>query len=127
FSSKPHHISTISPAKIHGVDLHEGDWGKVGSVITWNYTHNGKKQSAKDIVEAIDEETKTVTYKVIEGDLMEQYKNFKATVHVDTKGESNLVTWTFEYEKLSEKVEDPNDLLDYVINLCKDIETHHLK
>ncbi|KAH7832923.1 hypothetical protein Vadar_001355 [Vaccinium darrowii] len=127
FSSKPHHISTISPAKIHGVDLHEGDWGKVGSVITWNYTHNGKKQSAKDIVEAIDEETKTVTYKVIEGDLMEQYKDFKATVHVDTKGESNLVTWTFEYEKLSEKVEDPNDLLDYVINLSKDIETHHLK
>ncbi|XP_058183505.1 kirola-like isoform X2 [Rhododendron vialii] len=127
FRYKPHHISTISPANIHGVDLHEGDWGNVGSIITWNYTHDGKKKSAKEILEAVDEETKTVTFKVIEGDLTELYKDFKGTVHVDTKGESNLVTWTFEYEKLNDEVEDPNTLMDFTINVTKDIETHHLK
>ncbi|KAE9450379.1 hypothetical protein C3L33_17721, partial [Rhododendron williamsianum] len=111
FRYKPHHISTISPANIHGVDLNE----------------DGKKKSAKEIVEAVDEETKTVTFKVIEGDLTELYKDFKGTVHVDTKGESNLVTWTFEYEKLNDEVEDPNTLMDFVINVTKDIETHHLK
>ncbi|KAL6969973.1 hypothetical protein U1Q18_029683 [Sarracenia purpurea var. burkii] len=127
FSSRPHHINTMSPGNIHGVDLHEGDWGTVGSVIIWSYTHDGKQKTAKDIVETIDEKNKTVTFKVIEGDLMELYKNFKATVHVETKGESNLVTWTFEYEKLNEEVEDPNTLLDFIINVSKDIEAHHLK
>ncbi|CAL5338928.1 unnamed protein product [Camellia sinensis] len=127
FRDKPHHISTMSPANIHGVDLHEGDWGHVGSVISWNYTRDGKKKVGKEVVEAIDEENKSVTFRVIEGDLTELYKAFKVTVHVDTKGENNLVTWTFEYEKKSENVEDPNAWMDLIINVTKDIETHHLK
>ncbi|GMP59207.1 hypothetical protein CsSME_00022581 [Camellia sinensis var. sinensis] len=143
FRDKPHHISTMSAGNIHGVDLHEGDWGHVGSVISWNYTHDlnlflelgkflddvvdGKKKVGKEVVEAIDEENKSVTFKVIEGDLTELYKAFKVTVHVDTKGENNLVTWTFEYEKKSENVEDPNAWMDLIINVTKDIETHHLK
>ncbi|KAH7834543.1 hypothetical protein Vadar_017208 [Vaccinium darrowii] len=127
FRYNPHHISTISPDNIHGVDLHEGDWGNHDSVITWNYTHDGKKKSTKVIVKTVNEETKTVTFNVIEGDLTDQYKDFKATVHVETKGASNTVTWTFEYEKLNAEVEDPNTLMDFIINVSKDIETHHLK
>uniref|UniRef100_A0A5B6Z9M4 Bet v I/Major latex protein domain-containing protein n=1 Tax=Davidia involucrata TaxID=16924 RepID=A0A5B6Z9M4_DAVIN len=127
FRSRPHHISDMSPDNIQGVDLHEGDWGTVGSVICWNYTHDGKEKTAKDIIEAIDEEKKSVTFKVIEGDLMELYKTFIITVHVDTKGGNNIVTWTFEYEKLNEDVSDPNTLMDFVIQITKDIETHHLK
>ena len=90
-------------------------------------TTDGKKKTAKDIIEAIDAETKSVTFKVVEGDLMELYKTFIAVVHVDTKGESNLVTWTFHYEKLNENVEEPNTLMDFCIAVTKDIETHHLK
>ncbi|CAL5396713.1 unnamed protein product [Camellia sinensis] len=147
FRDKPHHVSTMSPGNIHGVDLHEGDWGHVGSVISWNYTHvcmkvigdmlalsslgtilmYGKKKVIKEVIEAIDEENKSVTFKVIGGDVTELYRTFKITVHVDTKGENNLVTWTFEYEKKSEDVEDPNTLMDFAINVSKDIESHHLK
>ncbi|KAL7181340.1 hypothetical protein ACSBR1_040261 [Camellia fascicularis] len=127
FRYKPHHISTMSPGNIHGVDLHEGEWGTVGSVICWNYTHDGKKKIAKEIIEAIDEENKSVTFKVVEGDLMQLYKTFIVTVHVDTKGENNLVTWNFEYEKLNEAVEEPTTLMDFCITVTKDIETHHLQ
>ncbi|EYU33126.1 hypothetical protein MIMGU_mgv1a0195071mg, partial [Erythranthe guttata] len=67
---------------IQNCDLHDGQW-------------DGKERVAKEIIEAIDEEKKSVTYKVIEGDLMELYKTFKLTVHVDTSGDDNLVTWTF--------------------------------
>ncbi|KAK2975711.1 hypothetical protein RJ640_010770 [Escallonia rubra] len=52
--------------------------------------HDGKEKVAKEIIEAIDEEKKSVTFKVIGGDLMELYKTFILTVHVDTKGEDNL-------------------------------------
>lgn len=39
FRERPHHVSGMSPDKVQNVGLHDGDWGKVGSVIFWNYTH----------------------------------------------------------------------------------------
>ncbi|KAF9674002.1 hypothetical protein SADUNF_Sadunf10G0082500 [Salix dunnii] len=42
---RPHHISNMSPAKVQNVDLHEGDWGKPGTVISWSYVH-GKAVSS---------------------------------------------------------------------------------
>jgi hypothetical protein len=88
---------------------------------------DGKERVAKEIVEAIDEANKLVKFKVIEGDLMELYKTFYLTVHVETKGENNLVTWTLEYEKLKESVPDPHTLMEFCRHVTKDIETHHLK
>ncbi|KAL2235106.1 UNVERIFIED_CONTAM: Kirola, partial [Sesamum indicum] len=126
FRERPHHISGMTPHNIQNCDLHEGQWGTVGSVIYWNYTHDGKEKVAKEIIEAIDEEKKSVTFKVIEGDLMELYKTFKLTVHVDTNGDDNLVTWTLEYEKLSEDVPDPHTLMEFCLNVTKDIEKHHV-
>nr|GMD66051.1 kirola-like [Ipomoea batatas] len=117
----------MSPDKIHGCDLHEGEWGTVGSVICWNFTHDGKKQIAKEIIEAIDEEHKTVKFKVIEGDLIELYKSMSISVHVDTRGINNLVTWTIEFEKQNESIPEPHTLVQFVLALTKDIETHHLK
>lgn len=81
---------------------------------------------AKEIIEAIDEEKKSVTFNVIEGDLMEQFKVMKLIVHVDTKGEDNLVTWTLEYQKLNKDVADPHSLMDFCLRVTKDIETHHI-
>ncbi|KAL3654491.1 hypothetical protein CASFOL_004172 [Castilleja foliolosa] len=126
FRERPHHIPNMCPAHIQKCDVHEGDFGQVGSVIFWNYTHDGKECVAKEIIEAIDEENKSVTFKVIEGDLMELYKSFKLIVHVDTTGEDNLVTWTLVYEKLHGDVPDPHTLMDFCLKVTKDIETHHI-
>ena len=90
-------------------------------------TIDGKAKVAKQRIEAIDEEKKSVTLKVIEGDLLELYKSFVLSYQIETKGEDNLVTWTFDYEKVNENVEDPNTLMDFCINITKDIDTHHLQ
>ncbi|XP_047308268.1 kirola-like [Impatiens glandulifera] len=126
FRFKLHQLSNITPTKIQNVDLHEGDWGSVGSVLVGNYTQDGKEKVIKQRIEAIDEEKKLVSFKIIEGDLMELYKTCIFTVHVETHGENNLVTWTAEYEKLNEDVEDPTSMLDLCIAVTKDIDTHHL-
>uniref|UniRef100_A0A9I9DH12 Bet v I/Major latex protein domain-containing protein n=1 Tax=Cucumis melo TaxID=3656 RepID=A0A9I9DH12_CUCME len=34
-----HHVSKASGDKVQSCELHEGDWGKVGSIISWNYFH----------------------------------------------------------------------------------------
>ena len=41
FTHKPHHVHKGTD-KIHGCELHEGEWGTVGSVLFWNYTHGTK-------------------------------------------------------------------------------------
>ncbi|KAM7463439.1 hypothetical protein LguiA_031560 [Lonicera macranthoides] len=127
FRDDPHHISNITPAKIQGCHLHEGEFGKAGSIIQWTYFHDGKERVAKQVILAVDEEKKSITYKMLEGDLMELYKSFIIGIHVDTNGEDNLVTWTVDYEKLHEGIPAPTTLMDFFVEVTKDIETHHLQ
>ncbi|KAF2305530.1 hypothetical protein GH714_006219 [Hevea brasiliensis] len=96
FSCRPH-MYLIRPEKIQGCDLHEGEWGREGTVICWNYSHDGSPKVAKQLIEAIDDVNFSTTFKVIEGDLLNDYKSFKATVQATPKGEGSLVHWTFEY------------------------------
>ncbi|GAB4828755.1 hypothetical protein Ancab_040611 [Ancistrocladus abbreviatus] len=127
FSSKPHHVKHISPHHIQGCDLHEGQFGTQGSVISWNYAIDGKPCVAKEIVEVIDVENKTITFSVIEGDLTKEYKAFKLTIDIKPEGDTNLVKWTLDYEKLHGGIGEPIKILELAINITKDIEAHHLK
>ncbi|CAI9096002.1 OLC1v1032062C1 [Oldenlandia corymbosa var. corymbosa] len=127
FRDRPHDLSTISPTNVKSVDLHDGEWGKVGSVTLWKYNQDGKEMNGKAKIEAIDEAKKSVRFKVIEGDLVEAYKTFFIIFHVDTVDENNLVTWTLEYEKQNESSPDPDSFMEVSLNIPKDIETHHLQ
>ncbi|KAL0315665.1 UNVERIFIED_CONTAM: Kirola, partial [Sesamum radiatum] len=86
----------------------------------------GKKKIAKQLIQTIDEEKKLIEFKMLEGDLMEEYKNFLITLHIETKDGIDLVTWTLEYEMLNDDVGHPISLLAFFIDLTKDIETHHI-
>jgi len=127
FGNKPHHVSTISPSKVQACDLHDGEFGTVGSIICWNYYHDGKARIAKQRIAALDEENKLVVFQTLEGNFMELYKTFVVTLHVETRGENDLVTWTIDYEKLNPDVEEPTETMDFLIALVRDIEAHHLK
>ncbi|OWM86180.1 MLP-like protein 31 [Punica granatum] len=126
FSCRPHHISNVTPAKIQGVKLHEGNWGKVGSILCWDYVHDGEAKVAKEIIEAIDDEKNSTTFRVTEGDLMKLYKNFILIVQATPKegGTGSVVHWTLEYEKLSEETPEPYSLLEFCVHVTKDIDAH---
>ncbi|KAJ0241172.1 hypothetical protein HA466_0216210 [Hirschfeldia incana] len=79
FTAKPHHVSKISPGNIQGCELHEGEWGKPGSIIFWNYFHDGEAKVAKERIEEVDPEKNLISFRVMEGDLMKEYKSFLAT------------------------------------------------
>ncbi|KAL1541314.1 kirola-like [Salvia divinorum] len=123
---KPHQISTICPEIVKGCDLHEGEFSHVGSIICWNYIHYGKAKKIKEVIQLIDEEKRLIQFKVIEGDLMELYKDFVITIHIEKNSGIDLVTTTFEYEMLNENVEHPISNLSLVIDIIKAIETRHL-
>ncbi|XP_051144165.1 MLP-like protein 34 [Andrographis paniculata] len=125
FKHKPHEISKITPDHVHSCDVHEGQFGTVGSVLSWDFTNDGKKESLKVVIGEIDEEKKLVKFNVAEGEILEKYKEFVSAIHVDTKGDDHVVTWTLQYEKVREDVPDPISYLELAINIIKDIEAHH--
>ncbi|EOY01017.1 MLP-like protein 28 [Theobroma cacao] len=126
FCNRPHHVSKASSDKIQGCDLHDGDWGTVGSIVYWSYVHDGEAKKAKELVEAIDSENNSITFRVIEGDLMKEYKSFVIKIQATPKreGEGSIVHWTFEYEKLHEGIAHPETLLEFAVQVSKDMDTH---
>lgn len=124
FSRRPHHLSNVSNDKIQGVELHEGEWGKPGSVIYWNYFHDDQPRVAKEVIEAVDEENNSITYRVIEGDLLNEYKSFRLTIQVTPKGTGSNVHWILEYEKINDQVSHPETLAKFVTDCSKDLDSH---
>lgn len=96
-------------------------------MVNFQLIVDGKQKVGKDILEAIDKEKRSLTFNMIEGDLLELYKVFKIDFHVETHHGIDLVTWTLDYEKLKDEVEEPLTFLGALINLSKDIESYHLK
>ena len=87
-------------------------------------TEDGKDYVAKEVVEAINEENKTITYRVIEGDVLQEYKSFKVIIQSIPKGEATWIHWTFEYEKLNKNIPHPIKLLESVIHLSEEPDDH---
>ncbi|XP_038904971.1 MLP-like protein 43 [Benincasa hispida] len=120
----PHHMSNIASDKIQSCELHEGEWGKVGSILYWNYVHDGKACVAKDVIEAVDEENNSITWKMIEGDLLELYKSFRITIQCTPKDKGSVIHYTLEYEKPHEDIQDSHGLLELCASMSKDIDAH---
>ncbi|KAK4730455.1 hypothetical protein R3W88_023443 [Solanum pinnatisectum] len=127
FTNKPHHVSTMSPLHVQGCELLEGVFGTVGSKICWTYTLAEGKRRFEGVIETIDEEKKVITFKEFEGDLVNKYDNWKATLHIETKGKIDLVCWTMEYERPNENVPELINLLDFIAGMSKAIDDHHVK
>lgn len=87
---------------------------------------DGKPRVAKQLVEAIDLGNNSITFKMLEGDLLEQYKTFKITIKCNPKVGNNgsVIRWTMEYEKLHDKIVDPHTLAAFFRELSKGLEEH---
>ncbi|CAH8308445.1 unnamed protein product [Eruca vesicaria subsp. sativa] len=125
---KKHHMPNAAPSLIQGCELHEGEIGQVGSIVTWNYFHDGEARVLKERIESIDAENNRATYRVLEGDLMNEYKSFLVTFQVTPKeGEpGSVLHWHFEYEKINEEVAHPETLLQFAVEVSKEIDGHLL-
>ncbi|KAI3696272.1 hypothetical protein L1987_79284 [Smallanthus sonchifolius] len=125
----PNDISFIAPDKqVHTCNLLSGNTGVVGSTIVWHFTHDGKKQTATEIIEEVDERNHKIVFKVIEGELVEEvYKAFKITFHCEQKDGKQWGVWTMEFEKPNSSVPDPTLLVDYFCDILKDMDNHASK
>ncbi|XP_028790591.1 MLP-like protein 28 isoform X2 [Neltuma alba] len=123
FSSKPHHIPNVSPARIRDAIL-EGSWGKVGSVITWHYVHEGKNRVAKEKIHAVDASKNPITFRVVEGDILKDFKSMDITLQATPKDKGSLEHVTMEYEKLKGHIPDPHTLTKFATDVVRDVGSH---
>ncbi|CAH8257768.1 unnamed protein product [Arabidopsis lyrata] len=107
FAGRPHHVSKATPGKIQGY---------------------GEAKVAKERIEAVEPEKNLITFRVIEGDLLKEYKSFVITIQVTLKrgGPGSVVHWHVEYEKIDDKVAHPETFLDFCVQVSKEIDEHLL-
>ncbi|KAL4363434.1 hypothetical protein GQ457_04G009870 [Hibiscus cannabinus] len=128
-ANKPHLVPHACNDKVQGCDLHEGEWGKVGTIIIRRYVLDGKAKQTKEVIEALDPDKKLIIAKVMEGDVMEEYKSFLLSIQVSprSEGSGSVVHLTLEYEKLHQGIDHPQTMLQLIKDVSNDIDAHLTK
>ncbi|KAG2320943.1 hypothetical protein Bca4012_056037 [Brassica carinata] len=124
FAVRPQDVSKASPETVQGCRVQGGQMGRVGTLITWNYVLDGKPNVAKDRIEAVDPKKNMIKLKVIEGDLMQEFKSFLITIQVTPKqgGPGGVAKLKMTYERIDENVAHPETLLQTGVEMFKDID-----
>ncbi|XP_022775863.1 MLP-like protein 28 [Durio zibethinus] len=126
FRSKMHLMPKICPQEFKDGKLVDGDWKSVGSVREWCYAVAGNTETIKESIEAINDESKTITFNMLDGDVMKYYNTFKPILNVTALGQGCLVKWTLEYEKKNESIPAPIKYNDFLVSWSKNIDAYLL-
>ncbi|POO03253.1 Bet v I type allergen [Trema orientale] len=127
FRGKQYLWPKICPDVVKNVKLIKGDWDSVGSVKEWAYVA-GNSETAKDMVEAIDEKNKTITFKFLDGGATKYYNNIKSTIQVTGMDQGGcLVKWSMEYENQNDDTPAPTKYLEAFKFLAKSIDAYLTK
>ncbi|KAJ9153086.1 hypothetical protein P3X46_026570 [Hevea brasiliensis] len=121
--SKAYLIPKICPEIVKDIQVLQGDWETMGSVRLWTYVA-GNCEKLKETVEAVDDKTRSITFKMLEGEIVNYYKTYKPTLQVTTMGQVTLAKWTVEYEKNDEHIPPPHRYLELLHNLNKAIDAY---
>lgn len=79
---------------------------------------------AKERVEAVDPMKNMIKFRVIEGDLLKEFKSFLITIQVTQKkgGHGGVAKYHAEYERTDENVAHPESLVRMCVKMFKDID-----
>lgn len=84
--------------------------------------------TTKERIEVVDEEKKILSYSFVEGQILENYKNFKGIINVSSsKSGGALIKYVAEFEKKHAQVADPHFFRAFVAKLFKDVDAYLLK
>ncbi|KAF3505717.1 hypothetical protein F2Q69_00004427 [Brassica cretica] len=113
---------------IQGYDLLEGDWGMVGSIVLWKLISDGETRVSKDRIEAMDFEKKVIQWRVLEGPLKTEYNSLLKTMKVSPNhgGPRSTVKWNVKYERIDENVAHPERLLQFLVEVTKQVDGYLL-
>lgn len=91
---------------------------------TFVFGADGQPKVVKERIEAVDHEKNLFVLRVIEGDLMKEFKSFLVTIQATQKqrGHGSVVKCHFKYERIDEKVAHPENVLALFVKMSKDMD-----
>jgi len=92
-------------------------------VLYWR-TKEGKVSVVKEMVEDIDKEKKKISFRVIEGELLQHYKSFKIMIQLTPKQKGSTVHCVFEYQKQKDHIPDPHAILQITLDINNKINAY---
>ncbi|KAE9586451.1 hypothetical protein Lal_00044794 [Lupinus albus] len=115
--------------RVHHTKLHEGEnWHHKDSIKQWTFEIDGKVVTSKEKIESFDEDKKTITYILFDGDISPYYKIFKLIFEVvENEDGSASIKWTLEYENIDDSVKPPYGYVEYLTKCSWDIDANLLK
>ncbi|CAI9092856.1 OLC1v1028198C1 [Oldenlandia corymbosa var. corymbosa] len=116
------------PNQYKSIDVLEGDGKSVGTIRLVKYAEGSPEITfSKEKIEVVDEGNKTVSYSVIDGDLLKFYKVFKPTLVVSSEGDGSVVKWSCEFEKASEEIPNPDIIKEFAVKNFQELDAYLLK
>lgn len=76
------------------------------------------------MIHAIDESKNLTTLRVVEGDLLKDFKSMYLTFQATPKEKGSVVKITIEYEKLKGHIPDPHTLAKLLADIVREIGSH---
>ncbi|KAI4385865.1 hypothetical protein MLD38_003854 [Melastoma candidum] len=124
FRTRPHHLPDIC-SDVDAAEIHDGEWHAHGSTRSWTYKSGGKSEKIKEKIE-FDNAKKKVTHVGIEGDVFQYYKSYKGSWEAIPKpgGEGAIVKVAVEYEKVNKDAPSPDNYLEIMVGITKEIDAH---
>ncbi|PIA40418.1 hypothetical protein AQUCO_02500252v1 [Aquilegia coerulea] len=118
-------LLTIFPDRYKSVDLLEGDGKSVGSIILLKYVEATPGLTfLKERIEEANDTNKSLSYSVIDGELLGLYKTFKVSLQVVPKGDGSLVKWSLEFEKASEQIPEPSFVKTFTVQTFEGLDAY---
>ena len=83
----------------------------------------GSPMTAKVRVSSIDDENRSLTMDILEGDVLKIYKSFKAKIQFnDVDNGKSKVIWALEYEKATENAPEPDHYVNFAVKMSKGLD-----
>ncbi|KAI3994648.1 hypothetical protein MKX01_027538 [Papaver californicum] len=120
------------PKLVESVEVTGEDEICLGTGFLWQFVPaGGSALMFKEKITAIDNKNRSITYTVLEGDVMKDFHSFNFNLDVTPKSGSTdgtyLVKWSVEYEKANEDVADPVAILKSCELTTTEMNVHLLK
>ncbi|XP_030468165.1 allergen Pet c 1-like [Syzygium oleosum] len=107
YKKKCYEFPKIMPLVLLKVELVSGERNCVGSVRRWTFVDD-KCGSLKDTVEAINDEEKSITWALLDGEVLKKlYKSLKVEYQFTAKDKGCTATVTLTFEKKGDGFPEP--------------------
>ncbi|KAI3889332.1 hypothetical protein MKX03_004747 [Papaver bracteatum] len=87
----------------------------------------GKEMATKERLTAFDKEKKSITFEMLEGEVMNYYKALSAKLDVMPKQcaavNGSLVKWSLEFEKVNDDIPNPTAYIDLLQYITKELSS----